>query len=331
VVSLTARRTPLSATRNEPVTKPATGIANVVWSENARRVAPRHQRRDAMTHRPSLGSFLRSRREHTTPADVGILHGGRRRTPGLRREELALLAGISADYLVRLEQDRERRPSAAVLAALSDALRLNELERARLRRLAAIAGQPEMCPVASPGDPISEATIAVLERLDPTPAVVVNRSTDLEAWNRTYDRVTRASGLLHTESPNVARYVFLDSTAPVVHPDWEDLAAAVVSHLQSTAAACLVDEAFDTLVDELRARSTDFDRRWTQQEVVDTGRRRERIVHDEVGLLEFDVEGLTLPDRAKRRLLIYVPADGASSESLETLVAGDGGERLRVV
>lgn len=285
-----------------------------------------------MSARPSLGSFLRSRREHTTPAQVGIVHRGRRRTPGLRREELALLSGISVDYLVRLEQDRDRRPSAAVLGALSEALKLNDLERARLLRLAAIAGQREMCPHAPPSEPLSETTIAVLERLDPTPALVLDRSTDLVAWNDTYDRVMRRSGLLDSQPPNLARYLFVNPNAPVVHPDWEDLARTLVSQLQAAAASCVVDEGFDVLVKQLRTDSTDFDRRWARQEVVDAGRRRERLLHRDAGPLAFDVEALTLPDRTERKLLTYVPADDRTAAAVEGLSAdAESRDRLRVV
>src|SRR5262249_45748422 len=123
--------------------------------------------------RPTLGAFLRARREQLTPAEVGLPVGagtGRRRTPGLRREGVATLAGVSIDYLVRLEQGRDIHPSAAVLAAIATALRLSDDERAHLRRLAAISGTPGLCPAGVvAGRQVEPSVRALLDRLDPTP------------------------------------------------------------------------------------------------------------------------------------------------------------------
>lgn len=283
-----------------------------------------------MTNGPSLGTFLRSRRESIGPAEVGLPIAGRRRTPGLRREELALFAGMSVDYLIRLEQDRERRPSAAVLAALSDALRLNELERARLRGLAAIASQPELVHRAPPVEPLSDTAIALLERLDRTPAVIIDRTTDLAAWNDAYDWLMRPTGLLTREPPNLARFLFLDSTATDVCPDWPSVARAVVSYLQSMAASSVLDNVLEALVRDLRTTSDEFDRLWTRQEVVDAGRRREQIAHPDAGLLEFDLEALKLSGRPQRSLLVYIPADATSAAALETHAVAGAAERQLV-
>lgn len=146
-----------------------------------------------MNERPSLRGFLRSRRERVTPAEVGLPDGGRRRTAVLRREELAILAGISVDYLVRLEQNRDRRPSAAVLASLCAVLRLNDDERAHLVRLAAFEGQREMRPTVPGGEPLSATIVALLDKLDATPALVVERSVDIAAWNQAFDALMRAA------------------------------------------------------------------------------------------------------------------------------------------
>lgn len=281
--------------------------------------------------RPTLGSFLRSTRERTSPAAVGFPSGGRRRTPGLRREELALLAGISVDYLVRLEQDRERRPSAAVLTALSTALAMNELEHARLVTLATAAHR-EMRRAAPSDEPLSAAAVGLLDRLERTPGVIVDRSTNLLAWNDAYACLVQPTGLLETPGPNFARYLFCTDLARAVHADRDHLADIVVSHLQSSAAEGAVDDGFDELVRELRSRSADFDVRWVRQRVVDTGSRRARLVHPSCGVLDFVVECLVLPSRAGRWLLTYVPADDVTEAALGDLVGERRGEgRLRAV
>src|SRR5262245_56353036 len=136
-----------------------------------------------------LGRFLRSRREAVSPTDVGLPNGPRRRTPGLRRAEVATLAGISVDYLVRLEQGRDHHPSAQVLAALAGALQLDEEDLAQLRQFAAVSGGRELCPRSRPLAQAVRPTVkAMLEAWEPSPAFVVNRLTDVLAWTRGFDR-----------------------------------------------------------------------------------------------------------------------------------------------
>ncbi|MCF6526557.1 helix-turn-helix domain-containing protein, partial [Streptomyces sp. JJ36] len=145
-----------------------------------------------------LGRYLRARREAVTPADVGLPPGTRRRTPGLRRAELATLAGVSVEYLTRLEQGRDRHPSAQVLGALADALRLPSAERVRLRQVAkAVGGHPGPCPAAEPPARAVRPTVrALLERLEPTPAVLLNRLSEVLAHTTGYARLVAPLGVL---------------------------------------------------------------------------------------------------------------------------------------
>ena len=144
-----------------------------------------------------LGEYLRARREQLQPADVGLPTSGRRRTPGLRREEVATLAGVSIDYLVRLEQGRDVNPSAGVLAGLAAALRLDDDERMHLFKLAAISGSSELCPAArAVAVDIPPSIRQLLERLDPTPAFVLGAAGDVLAANRAWETIVRPLGML---------------------------------------------------------------------------------------------------------------------------------------
>ena len=177
------------------------------------RIVPAHW--CGVTEHIDLGGFLRARREALQPADVGLRDSGRRRTPGLRREEVAALAGVSIDYLVRLEQGRDTKPSAAVLSALSDALRLTEEEHSHLAMLATISASPEMCPAASrPAERRVPATVRdILTALAPTPAFVQAPWGDVLAANEPWQALVAPLGLLETDQANLARFTFGDPRA----------------------------------------------------------------------------------------------------------------------
>lgn len=181
-----------------------------------------------------LGEFLRNRREAVTPAEVGLPSGTRRRTPGLRRAELATLAGLSVDYLTRLEQGRDRNPSAQVLAALAEAMRLSPEERLHLLILSKqTTGGALLCPVAEPPTRSVRPTLhAVLDRLDPTPAFVANRLGDLLAFTSGYRRLVGPLGVLDAERPNLTRFVFTHQRAKDAYPDWDHIADQQIANLK---------------------------------------------------------------------------------------------------
>ena len=277
-----------------------------------------------MTARPSIGAFLRSRRERLTPNEVGLPDGARRRTPGLRREELATISGISVDYIVRLEQNRDRRPSASVLAALCLALRLNDDDCAHLRRLAARAGQTEMCPSMADGEPLSATTLALLDHLHTAAAVILERSDDLVAWNKAYDVLMRPTGLFDVDSPNLARFMFLAPRARQLYRDWKTSAAALVSGLHAVAVTCVRDEALDALISELLAKSQTFAELWARHDVSAVRREVSRLRHPHLGPADFGVEVLILPGVCDRRLVTYVPADRSTAVALERILDESG-------
>jgi transcriptional regulator with XRE-family HTH domain len=267
-----------------------------------------------------LGPFIRSRREALSPADVGLVVGPRRRTPGLRRAELATLAGISVDYLIRLEQGRDRRPSGQVLGALADALRLDADDRGHLRTIAAISFGPELCPAAAgePSRQVRPTVHALLARLEPAPAFVVNRMSDLLAWTDAYDRLARPIGLLDAEVPNLARFTFCDPRARTAYPDWEAIADEQVGNLR--AGDLRPGGGIDELVSRLSAEGGPaFSDRWSARLVVRKRTGVKRLRHPEAGELRVAYETLQLPDADDQRLVVYLPADDATGAALDRL------------
>lgn len=264
-----------------------------------------------------LGAFLRSRREAVTPGDVGLPAGPRRRTPGLRRAELATLSGVSVDYLTRLEQGRDRRPSPQILAALADALRLSPDERVQLRNLAkAASGADLLCPGAVPPERQVRPTMrALLDRLDSTPAVLLNRLGDVLAHTSSYERLAGPIGLLDGEPPNQARFVFADGRARAAYPDWDRVADERVAALR--AASSPNDPYFAHLVDELTVLAgAPFTRRLQSPPAAPRRTGVERLVHPDVGELRLAYEVL---DSEGQRLVVHLPADDATSAALDHL------------
>jgi transcriptional regulator with XRE-family HTH domain len=266
-----------------------------------------------------LGRFLRSRREAVSPASVGLPVGTRRRTPGLRRAELATLAGISVDYLVRLEQGRDRRPSAQVLAALADALRLDEDDRAHLRLLAAVSSGPEMCPNGRPlARQVRPSVLAMLAALDPSAAFVVNRLTDVLAWNTAFERIAVPVGILDGAEPNLARFTFADPRAASRFLDWNTTADEQASTLR--AGASCADPALDGLVAELSAAAgAEFDTRWGDYTASPKRSSETALVHPDVGALRLTTETLLLADSDEQHLVVWMAADAATSAALDRL------------
>jgi transcriptional regulator with XRE-family HTH domain len=261
--------------------------------------------------RIELGGFLRSRRARLRPADVGLAPGGRRQTPGLRRTEVALLAGISVDYYVRLEQGRGPRPSEQVLGALGRALRLTADEHAYLRQLAG--------PVAVPAPrPVPANVLRLLDRLDDVPAMVIDARYDLLAWNRMLVALIGDPAALPAPSRNRLRRLF--DTGDTITGNRLELARLCVADLRA-GGRYPADPAVRSLVDELLEESPEFARLWAEREVVVQRTLTKRTVHPVAGPLELDCEILAVPGH-EHRLLVYTAAPGTSSaEGLRRLRA----------
>jgi transcriptional regulator with XRE-family HTH domain len=276
-----------------------------------------------------LGQFLRARREGTTPESVGLPSGVRRRTPGLRRSEVATLAGVSVEYLTRLEQGRDRNPSAQVLGALADALRFTAAERVHLRYLGkASAGM--ICPNgSSPAVEVRPTVRALLDRLEPAPAVVLNRLGYVLAHTAGYERLVGPIGVLDGHWPNLIRFTFADPDARTAYPDWERVAAEHVAQLKSEVRRG--DRHALELVDDLIViAGTAFTERMERPSGPPTRTGVDRLVHPEEGELRLAYETLDLPDADEQRLIVYLPADEATSGALDRL-AGRRPGALRAV
>ncbi|WP_413105380.1 helix-turn-helix domain-containing protein [Streptomyces sp. Inha503] len=282
-----------------------------------------------------LGLFLRSRREAVAPADVGLPTGARRRTPGLRRAELATLAGVSVEYVTRLEQGRDRRPSAPVLSALADALRLTASERVHLHRLSKGAEGGFTCRGgAVPGRTVRPTVRALLDRLEPAPAVLCNGLGELLAWTEAYERLTRPLGLLDAHGadggpPSLVRYVFTDARARTAYPDWDRVADDQVAALKQ--GPFRADPHVAAVADELTVTAgPDFAERVTTVPGLPRANGVLRLVHPEEGELRLAYETLELPADDDQRLVVHIPADDASAAALDRLTGRRSGA-LRAV
>ncbi|GAB2838211.1 helix-turn-helix transcriptional regulator [Streptomyces deserti] len=267
-----------------------------------------------------LGTYLRTWREAVTPAEVGLPAGPRRRTPGLRRAELATLAGISVEYLTRLEQGRDRHPSAQVLGALADALNLSLRDRMLLRRLTkeADGGDPLLCAAAPPLSRTARPTVqAVLDRLEPTPAVVLNWIGDVLAHTAGYERLAGPLGLLDAERPNLLRYLFTDERARSAYPDWDRVADDLVAQLRHEVP--LRDPYVVELADELTVTAgAEFADRFADLARAPRQTGSQRIEHPEAGPLRLLHETLALPDDGQR-VVVHLPADETTAAALDRL------------
>jgi len=266
-----------------------------------------------------LGAFLRARREAVAPEEVGLPSGTRRRTPGLRRAELATLAGVSIDYLTRLEQGRDRNPSPQVLGALGDTLRLSPAERLLLVRLAKTAGGYICAGSTAPVVEVRPTVRALLDRLEPSPALVRNRLTDVLAFTDGYARLVGPLGILDARPANLARFVFTDPRARSAYPNWDHIADELVAHLKFDSHRA--DPHTRELVAELTILAgAPFTRRWQASPIALPNRTgMNPLHHPEIGDLLLAFESLELPDADEGQLVVYLPADDATAAALDQL------------
>ncbi|MEO3861681.1 helix-turn-helix transcriptional regulator [Acrocarpospora sp. B8E8] len=263
-----------------------------------------------------LGEFLRARREVTTPAQVALLDVGLRKTPGLRREEVAMLAGVSTDYYVRLEQGRERHPSDQVLGALADVFGLGTDATAHLYALAHTdmpAHQEPRLPAAAKAQ-VSPRLIRLMHSWPRTPAIVMNRCMDVLAVNPSaaafYGRGLRAElGV----GDNLLRRMFLDPAAREFCRDWESAVRDKVAHLRATIGRDLDDPRLTELIGELSGRSGDFRRVWARHDVEVGNPRTRRLRHDDVGELTVTYETFSVVGAPGQQLITIQATPGSPS------------------
>ena len=263
-----------------------------------------------------LGDFLRSRREALPPGAVGIKAGPRRRTPGLRRAEVAVRAGVSVEYLTRLEQGHDTKPSVSVLAAIADALLLDTVDRWHLHGLASVARGVDLLGAAEIDDSdVGDSVLKILTRLDPAPACVMDHRGHLLHWNRSFRAFSLGIGLLSESPPNLIRWVFGDR-APVVLEEWDTAADDAVAWLYALAQG---DPATKEIADELsREAGSAFSRRWRAKPV---GRSRAPQVwrHPDAGPVALYVEALAITGTDRLHLVLLEPVDSVAERALRSL------------
>ncbi|MFJ6086261.1 helix-turn-helix transcriptional regulator [Streptomyces sp. NPDC092369] len=280
-----------------------------------------------MTKHGHLADFLQACRGRLRPEDVGLrTYGERRRVSGLRREELAMLAGISAPYYTRLEQGQSRNASREVLDALANALRLDGAERAHLHDLARTSGRKRAAarPRAERITPAMSALLAAIE--GGTPAVVVGRRTDVLAWNRPGHGLF--AGHLDPDSPddpgrrpNMARLVFLDAHTRDLYVDWPAKARAVVGHLRITAGRHPDDPSLASLIGELTMRSEEFASMWADHRVLACDVADYEMRHPLVGTVTVTQQTLQSPQGDGPALVVATAGPGSASAAALTLLA----------
>jgi len=273
----------------------------------------------------SLGEFLRVRRAQVDPHDVGLPWvGGRRRVTGLRREELAQLAGVSASYYTRLEQGQSVNASDAVLDSIARALGLDDHERQHLRTLARTR---PVRPSRSVSERVDPMTRDLLDSLTDLPALVVGRRLDVLAWNSLghallaghldYDAVERPA-----ERPNLARMLFLDCHTRDLYVDWQRKARAVVGNLRLVAGRHPDDPALAALIGELSMKSADFVTLWRDHRVKPCEADSYQLQHPTVGPLTVTQHNLVVARASGQSVCIVTAAAGSPSADTLGLLAG---------
>jgi transcriptional regulator with XRE-family HTH domain len=273
-----------------------------------------------------LADFLQARRGRLRPEDVGLrTYGERRRVPGLRREELAMLAGISAPYYTRLEQGQSRNASPEVLDALAGALRLDASERTHLHTLARAPKKGQAAPRPRP-ERVTGATRALLAAIGDTPAVVMGRRSDVLAWNSQghalfAGHLDPAAPDDPRRRPNMARLVFLDAHTRGLYADWPAKARAVVGNLRLTAGRHPDDPLLAALIGELIMRSPEFVTMWADHRILACDVADYDMRHPLVGTLTVTQQTLQSPQGDGPALVVATAAPGSPSATALALLA----------
>ena len=266
--------------------------------------------------RHELSDFLRTRRAKIVPSDVGLADGARRRTPGLRREEVALLANIGTTWYTRLEQGLPINVSSDVLVAISRALRLTSEER---RHLHLLAGLP-LTLAAQVDERVSELVLRVLEALEPSPAYVRGRRWDVLAYNRSADALADFSSQTGL-GRNIVWRLFRDEKSQCRYGDLQCIMRRCVANFRTVAAKYPNDPAFTELIGDLRANSPEFKQLWAEHDVLGSTEGLKHFLHPEVGELFLDYTGFEIPGDGDMRMVVMTAQPGSESERRLRLLA----------
>jgi transcriptional regulator with XRE-family HTH domain len=264
--------------------------------------------------RQALGEFIRSRRERTTPEMVGMPPTLRRRTPGLRREEVALLSGIGVTWYTWLEQGRPINVSTQVLGSIARILRMDVAERAHLFTLAELT-DPDVAPVAPSVD---SAVQSILDQLSPYPAVVAGPHWEILAFNHSFEAMTGDISSLPCRYRNTLIIYFASPRWRRLMDDWEQNAPRLVAKMRAAMAADVADPVWQQLLDLVTRHSPEFQELWDRQDVAPIDSMH-KLLHHEVGDLDTEVVHTWLGSQRSTRLSVYTPLDEATRRAFERL------------
>ncbi|AZQ35421.1 XRE family transcriptional regulator [Streptomyces cyaneochromogenes] len=273
-----------------------------------------------------LGDFLRARREALKPQDVGLPEHGRRRVPGLRREEVAMLAGVSSDYYMRLEQGRETSPSPQVIDAIAAALHLDDEAHDHLRRLT--RGPQEHRGIPAGHDRLSPQLLQLIDSWPDTPAFILGPALDILAHNA-------LAAALHSgfqQFDNLARMVFLDPAGRTFYQDRDKAANSCVAELRAAYGYDPDSQRITEVVETLCAKSPEFAELWARHEVKGKTQQAKNLAHPEVGALEIQFSAFTVNDAPHQQLVVYQaePASATAAAFAELRSRVNRGESAQV-
>lgn len=265
-------------------------------------------------HRQDLADFLRTRRVRLSPEQVGLIGGGRRRTPGLRREEVAQLAHVGVSWYTLLEQGRAIHPSSEVLQSIAGALQLTPDER---QHLFLLAGQQHLLETEISHEEVSPALRRVLDALTPVPAFVVGHHWNFLAWNSTAEHVFLLARLVPPYEYNAVWRMFADPVSRLYYPKWEQVAQKVLAEFRAESARYANEEWFRCLIADLQRISPEFRAWWPRHDVRGRSDALKEITHPLVGSLMFEHTTLQVPTMPELKIMIYTPLP--ATDTLEKL------------
>ncbi|SDC00253.1 Helix-turn-helix domain-containing protein [Geodermatophilus telluris] len=280
-------------------------------SATARRADPPPTRRE-------LAEFLRSRRRQVDPSAAGLPAGGARRTPGLRREEVALLSGVSHTWYTWLEQGRDIRPSRQVVDALARTLRMSPAEHEYVRRLTGHGGAA----LPDPGDGLPAHLQRLLDALGPSPACAITATWAIAGWNRAYQRLYPGVAAVAPAERNLLWLVFTDPAVRELLGDWTTDSRRFLTQFRAEVGPRLADPAVVDLVARLEAASPHFRAGWASRDVDRFSSAERRFEHPEVGTLLLEHHQLTPADAPGLQLVVYTAAEGSDSARRLAALAG---------
>ena len=272
---------------------------------------------ETMTARELLAGFLRSRREMLRPEEAGIEPGprSRRRTPGLRREEVALMSGVSVTWYTWLEQGRKITVSGQVLEGLARALRLSAAERRHLYTLAGVAFSQD-----TPQPAVVNPTLrALVETLDPNPAHVTNICWDLLAYNRAYEQLVGGLDGLPDEERNSIWLLFTRPSMRTLLVDWQREAKDILGQFRASVGRCPNDPRVRELLEALAAASPDFVAMWSEHPVQAYAPAMKRFQHPMAGRVTFNTTKLTVAEDHNQHLVVFLPASPTDAQAIQGL------------